>query len=103
MLFHEATHGIVPLFSLVSQAATTQKVTVPPQLSHAVLFYTAGELTARELKARGIDYTAWADAGFYTTMCGAGCGDKIAEHWTPHLDGKRSIPDALSALVGTFK
>jgi hypothetical protein len=103
MLFHEATHGIVPLFSLVSQAAATQKVTVPPQLSHAVLFYTAGELTARELKARGIDYTAWADAGFYTTMCGAGCRDKIAEHWTPRLDGKRSVPDALSALVGTFK
>jgi hypothetical protein len=34
-----------------------QKVNVPPQLSHAVLFYTAGELTSRELKARGIDYT----------------------------------------------
>ena len=103
MLFHEATHTIVPLFSLVSQAAATQKVTVPPQLSHAVLFYTAGELTTRELKARGIDYTAWAVAGFYTTMCGAGCRDKIVEHWAPHLDGKRSIPDALSALVGTFR
>ena len=68
-----------------------------------MLFYTAGELTARELKARGIDYTAWAEAGFYTTMCGAGCRDKIAEHWTPRLDGKRSIPDALSALVVAFK
>jgi hypothetical protein len=103
MLFHEATHGIVPLFQLVSRAATAQKVNVPPQLSHAVLFYTAGELTARELKARGIDYTAWADAGFYTTMCGAGCRDKIAEHWTPRLDGKRSTANALSALVVAFK
>ena len=103
MLFHESTHSIVPLFQLVSQAATTQKVNVPPQLSHAVLFYTAGELTMRELKARGISYTAYADAGFYTNMCGAGCGEKIAEHWTPHLDGKRSIPDALSALVAAFK
>jgi hypothetical protein len=103
MLFHEATHSLVPLFSLVSQAATTQKVTVPPQLSHAVLFYTAGELTARELKARGIDYTAWADAGFYTTMCGTGCRDKIVEHWGPRLDGKRSTANALSALVVAFK
>ena len=68
-----------------------------------MLFYTAGELTARELKARGIAYTAWADAGFHTTMCGAGCRDKIVEHWTPHLDGKRSIPDALSALVGAIQ
>ena len=105
MLFHESTHGIVPLYTWVSQAAVAQKVKVPPQLSHAVLFYTAGELTARELKARGIAYTAWADATFYNSnnMCGAGCGDKLVEHWTPRLDGKRSIPDALSALVAAFK
>lgn len=103
MLFHESTHGIVPLYQWVSQAATAQKVTVPPQLSHAVLFYTAGELTTRDLKARGITYTAWADADFYAGMCGAGCRDKMVEHWGPHLDGKRSIPDALSALVAAFK
>jgi hypothetical protein len=103
MLFHESTHGIVPLYTWVSQAATAQKVIVPPQLSHAVLFYTAGELTMRELKARGIAYTAWADANFYTNMCGAGCGDKLVEHWSPRVDGKRSIPDALSALVVAFR
>jgi len=103
MLFHESTHTIVPLFQYVSQAAKQQNVNVPPQLSHAVLFYTAGELTVRELKARGIDYTAWADANFYTGMCGAGCRDKMVEHWGPRLDGKRSIPDALSALVAVFR
>jgi hypothetical protein len=103
MLFHESTHGIVPLYQWVSQAAAAQKVKVPPQLSHAVLFYTAGELTSRELKARGIAYTAWADANFYTNMCGAGCGGKIVEHWSPRLDGTRSIADALSALVAAFR
>jgi hypothetical protein len=35
-------------------------------------------------------------------MCCAGCGDKIIEHWTSRLDGKRSIADALSALVVAF-
>jgi len=103
MLFHESTHGIVPLYQWVSQAATAQKVTVPPQLSHAVLFYTAGELTMRELKARGITYTAWADADFYTNMCGAGCLAKMREHWGPRLDGQRSIAEGLSALVTAFK
>jgi len=103
ILFHEGTHGIAPLFQAVRQAATEQKVTVPPQLWHAVLFYTAGELTMRELKARGIDYTPFADEKFYSGMCGAGCGGKIAEHWTPHLDGKRTIPEALPALVAAFK
>ena len=103
MLFHESTHGIVPLFQLVSQAAATQKVSVPPQLSHAVLFYTAGELTARELTAHGIAYTAYADDTFLAGMCGARCRDKIVQHWGPRLDGTRSIPDALSALVVAFK
>ena len=103
MLFHESTHTIVPLFQYVSQAAKQQNVNVPPQLSHAVLFYTAGELTMRELKARGIDYTPYADANFYMGMCGAGCRDKMVEHWGPRLDGKRSIPEALSALVAAFK
>ena len=103
MLFHESTHTIVPLFQYVSQAAKQQNVNVPPQLSHAVLFYTAGELTARELNARGIDYAAYADDKFLAGMCGGGCRDKIVEHWSPRLDGKRSIPDALSALVAAFR
>jgi hypothetical protein len=87
---------------LVSQAATAQKVTVPPQLSHAVLFYTAGELTARGLEAQGIAYTAFADDKFLAGMCGAGCRDKIVGHWGPRLDGKRSVPEGLSALVAAF-
>ena len=83
--------------------AAEQKVTVPPQLWHAVLFYTAGELTMRELKARGIEYSPYANAAFYDNMCGAGCMARIGENWTPHLDGKRSIPDALTGLVAAFK
>ena len=104
-VFHEASHGLGLLKVLIeplNQAAVEQKVTVPPQLWHAVLFYTAGELTRRELKARGIDYSPYANAAFYDNMCRPGCFAKIAEHWTPHLDGKRSIPDALSALVAAF-
>ena len=103
MLFHESSHGVDQLFQQVKHAAGEQKVTVPPQLWHGVLFYTAGELTARELKAHGIAYTQYAGQGLYTNLCGAGCREKIAEHWTPRLDGKRSIADSLSALVASFK
>ena len=76
---------------------------VPSQLWHAVLFYTAGELTTRELKAHGIANTPYAGQGLYTNLCGAGCREKIREYWTPHLDGKRSIADSLSGLVASFK
>jgi len=78
---------------------------VPPQLWHSVLFYTAGELTTRELRARGVtDYVEISTRlNLYTPMCGVGCREKIAEHWGPGLDGKRSIPAALSSLVAAFK
>jgi hypothetical protein len=106
IVFHESSHGLGlfrVLIQPLNQITTEQKVTVPPQLWHAVLFYTAGELTRRELKASGIDYTEYAGQQLYTNLCGAGCRDKIAQHWTPVLDGKRSIADALSGLVGAFK
>lgn len=103
MLFHESSHGWGVLFEAMNQAAREQQLTVPRQLWHAVLFYTAGELTTRELKVHGVDYAEYAGQNLYTNLCGAGCREKIAEHWTAHLDGKRSIPEALSALVVAFK
>ena len=104
MLFHESSHSPVSdLFQRVRQASSEQKVSVPPQLWHAVLFYTAGELTTRELKAHGITYTQYAGQGLYTNLCGAGCREKIVDYWTPHLDGKRSLAECLSALVASFK
>lgn len=106
MVFHEASHSLALFERLIqplNRQAADQKVTVPPQLWHAVLFYTAGEMTTRELKARGIEYTPYANAAFYDNMCGAGCMAKLHEHWMPHLDDKRSILDALSALVAAFK
>jgi hypothetical protein len=104
MLFHESSHSpISDLFQRVRQAASEQKVSVPAQLWHGVLFYTAGELTTRELRAHGIAYTQYAGQGLYTNLCGVGCREKIAEHWTPRLNGQRSVDDALSALVASFK
>lgn len=106
MVFHEASHGLGMLGTLVEpleRSAAEQKVTLPPQLWHAVLFYTAGEMTIRELKASGISHTAYANAGFYDNMCGAGCMAKIREHWTPHLDAQRSIADSIRPLVASFR
>jgi hypothetical protein len=103
MVFHEASHEFAGLIQPVNRIAVEQQVTVPPQLWHAVLFYTAGELTRRELNANGIDYALYGGVGLYNNLCGTGCRDKLAEHWTPHLDGRRSIPEALSGLVGAFR
>lgn len=104
MLFHEASHSSISnLYECVTEAAARQKIDVPRQLWHGVLFYTAGELTARELRAHGIAYTPYADEQLYANLCGAGCREKIARHWTPRIDGQQSIADALAALVGEFR
>jgi hypothetical protein len=104
MLFHESSHSALSeLFTRVRQAAEAQQVAVPPQLWHAVLFYTAGELTRRELESQGVAYREYADQRLYTNLCGTGCRERIVEHWAPRLDGRRSVADALAALVAAFK
>lgn len=104
MLFHEGSHSAISnLYERVTQAAEEQGVPVPRQLWHGVLFFTAGELTTRELKAHGIAYTEYANAGLYSNLCGADCRERIARHWMPRVDGKRSVTESLSALVGSFK
>jgi hypothetical protein len=104
MLFHERSHAWGRmLFDGVTEAANAQGVKIPPQLSHAILFYTAGELTARELKQHGIAYKHYAEGGLYDRLCGTGCGEKLAANWGPYLDGKRTRPEAFTALVASFK
>lgn len=104
MLFHERSHAWGrALFDGVTEAAAAQGVKIPPQLSHAILFYTAGELTARELKKHGIEYKHYAAGGLYDRLCGTGCGDKLAVHWGPYLDGKQTRAEAFTALAASFK
>lgn len=105
ILFHESSHTMSRLFQDIRAIASKNGATVPPQLSHGVIFYTAGELTRRELRTAGV--TEYVEVGVrdkvYVPICGEGCRDKIVEHWTPHLDGKRAMEDALSALVLAFR
>ena len=104
MLFHESSHSAVSnMYQRVTGAAMEQGVSVPPQLWHGVLFYTAGELTTRELQAHGVAYTEYAGADLYANLCGARCRERIVEHWTPRLDGKRPAAESLAALVAAFK
>ena len=104
MLFHERSHAWGRmLFDGVTAAATAQGIKTPPQLPHAILFFIAGDLTARELKQHGIAYKHYAEGGLYDRLCGTGCGVKLAAHWGPYLDGKRTRAEVFTALVASFK
>jgi hypothetical protein len=104
MLFHEASHqwGTV-LQSAIRKAADAQQKEVPAQLWHAVLFHNAGELTRRALLQNGIDYTEYAvQQDLYKSLCGEGCRERVARHWSAHLDAKLSIETALANLVAEW-
>ena len=105
MLFHEASHAWddVPTQG-IARAAAAQGKTSPRQLWHAVLFFTAGELTRRELAASGDeDYVEHAlRSGAYDRACG-GCRPLLAKHWGPRLDGRASVEAALAALVAAVE
>ena len=104
MLFHERSHAWGrTLTDGLTDASTSQAVKIPPQLWHAVLFYTAGELTARELRKTGVAYRHYAAGVLYDRLCGNGCGDKLTAHWGPFLDGTRTRAEAVTALVASFK
>ena len=104
MLFHERSHAWSRfLFDGLTEAVTAQQGRIPAQLWHAILFYTAGELTARELKKTGVAYRHYAEGGLYDRLCGNGCGDKLAAQWGPYLDGKRTQLEAFTALVASFQ
>ncbi len=107
MLFHERSHAWGSVLARpIFDAAREQGINVPPQLPHAVLLYTAGELTARELKASGIAYKHFAEPRIYTISAGprarrgwlfigrpiwtaSAQSRKHFQRWLPHLSSRR--------------
>jgi hypothetical protein len=103
ILIHESSHQWATiLMESISRASKAQNKTVPRQLWHAVLFYNAGELTRRAYFEDGIDDYTEIAVKLYPVLCGEGCRDRVAAAWTPHLDGKATIDEAIEKLVSEW-
>jgi len=102
MIFHEASHRIagLQLARAVDAEAARQHVAAPRDLSHTIIFYTAGELAKRELgKAGDAGYKPYAYRyGLYTSGWQK-LRDALERDWLPYLAGASSWDDALAALV----
>lgn len=100
LLFHEASHGWDRVLSeaLTDEARSQQRV-VRPDLWHAVLFFTAGELTRRQLATDGIDYELYAVTQTLSSTAFADVWPAIVAAWTPFLDGTTTRAAATTALV----
>lgn len=96
IVFHEAMHQWdEPVQSALREQARLAGVRVAPNLSHALVFFTAGEAVRRVVpghvpyaEANGV----W-DRGFGRFLPG------LRQAWQPYLDGQGSRDEALKALV----
>lgn len=101
MLFHEVSHTTVSprsggSIAALRRAAEAEGVELPPALWHAVLFYTAGEVTAAAIRDEwGVDYVQY----MVTQHVFESMHAPLAAEWRPYLEGTRSLEDAARALV----
>jgi hypothetical protein len=98
VLLHETAHGMLDrVESALADEATRQGKRLPPELSHLVLFYTAGALMKEQMP----DYVPFAERfGIWSR------NDRtrryhavIEQEWQPYLSGERTFADAIGALV----
>jgi len=102
-VFHEASHQWDPqTFATLNTHAKQMNVTVPRDLTHALIFFTAGEAVRRVAPA----YVPTADRlGIWNkNLSGAAVAasrlkQPLIDIWRPYLDGAVTRDAALAALV----
>jgi hypothetical protein len=105
VLFHEATHGIVEddagrLADEISKDGKALHKRNPKNLVHAVIFFTAGELTRRALAEVGVDYEPYAmKNGLYARAGWTHYVSALDLFWARHLDGGASLEQAVRQIV----
>ena len=96
IVFHEAMHQWdEEVDALLRAAAGKQKRQYPEGLSHAMIFYTAGE-AARTVVPGHVPY---AEANGLWPRGMAAFRSALDTAWKPYLDGKGTRDEAFAALV----
>ena len=103
-LMHEPSHAIVdsdPEYAIGSdlkRAAAETGLKPSPNLWHAILFYTSGELTRRALARRGVrDYRPFILDMYEGPF--RGLKSSLETHWQAYLDGKLSREAAVKQIL----
>ncbi|HEV7891130.1 MAG TPA: hypothetical protein VGP08_10840 [Pyrinomonadaceae bacterium] len=104
LLFHEASHWMVgprngSVARAISREARAKNKQGPKDLWHAIIFYTAGELTRRNLNDYGVsDYTPIAYRGLYARAW-PNLQRPLELYWQPYLEGKVEFDKAVANLI----
>lgn len=96
IIFHEGMHWWDDAIQArIRRIATAEGIPAPPDLSHAMIFHTAGyavKAVVPEHVPYGEQFGIWQRGlGRYKPI--------LDTHWTPWLEGKTSYEQALRALV----
>ena len=95
-VFHEGMHqwdgGMQPLLRVEAQRIGKR---LPPNLSHAMIFFTAGDSVQRVIPG----HVPYADAFSVWDRGYAVFKAPLQETWKPYLDGKGTRDEAIAALV----
>jgi hypothetical protein len=96
-LLHEASHTMVEnVGNLVLQDYAGHRKNAPPDLLHAILYFTSGYYVEQSHS----DYIPYADgASLWDQPRWAGFRAALVKDWQPHLEGKVPTREALSQLV----
>lgn len=104
IVFHETSHGMMNKVRDAIHAAETNVNThrqgeafQSGSIWHAVLFYTAGELVARQIPG----YIPYADKnGLWMRAWPDPDRSLVERNWKPHMDGSLTLQQSLSKLIG---
>jgi hypothetical protein len=95
-IFHEAMHQWdTQMLDALKAQARLQNTLVPRGLSHAMIFFTAGE-AIRRVAATHVPYAE--KAGVWQRGI-AHFKQPLEQAWKPYLDGKGTRDDALATLI----
>jgi hypothetical protein len=96
-LFHESSHQWDDEMQVrLQRVAASLNKPLPRSLSHALIFYTSGEIV-RELIP---DHVPYADqAGIWTRGGMRGVKPVLDQYWQPYLHGEETIDAALGNVI----
>ena len=108
MLYHEVQHVREisrPSRTQLAQAFDQSGVPVPRNLSHGIIFGTAGAFTTSIAHLFGIEshQTYWAREGFATLGTWADVFKGVEQYWSPAVSGTVTPAEALNNIAGYFE
>jgi hypothetical protein len=95
-LFHEAMHQFDDaIYGQLSEVAREQKKKVPGDLSHAMIFYTAGEAVRAVIPG----HQTYAETRNFWTSTYVEFKPLLDSVWKPYLDGKGRLSEVVPKLI----